>query len=956
MILKRLYLENYKQFRDPLELLPSEGAIGVVGANGAGKTTLFEAILWAFFGSRPGDARFANDSIPWSGGSAADRSVVEVTLEVDGISYRVSRSLRRGKTEARVCREPDAELVGGPSEVKRWVQEHLLGMDRTAFEATFFARQKELEFFAETTGVERQRKIAQLLGISRVEEAQKLLREDKKAAENLRRALEQILEETDVEALEREIPAARARRDGARSRKEAAQKELEEREEELASARQAAGRAEELYRRATALERRLDAAAAEEARAGERVRQLREQLESLEEDERRARELEPRTRKLVEVERRIAELEEARSREKQRELARGEMQRLRRSAHDALMEACDLLEELDGEDPPPLPGWEELFGIEDEAERLQEAVRLLGEAEDTSRLAERHLQGLRESAELHGRLTEAERELRRLREEREAVRREISRLEREISRTSDEDPPGRLLERLREEREELRQRASQQRGLAEADEREAERLAQARRMIQDAHEAAECPTCRRRFVAGEHSEVLKTLRRQEEETRSRAEGARSSARQLESRAEELLSRIGEAQLRLENLRRLTERRGVAAARLEDLDARTGPLEERVERLRDRLGPSPAPTENELAEAELRLERLRRLRDARPRLAGLLVSHEKDTAAAAERSREVEQLSRGPAYDGAAHESLMARRRELENLRGVLQNIRERIARRPDVEKELHRAQRQRQEAAERVEELRRELSALGFDEEAYRRARERAAEAERQRDEARQRRDEAEAELRELDWRLQRLEGDLERYREQRRKADEQAARASELKEMDALLGEFYRTLTGRVRPHLQREASALLDDLTDGRYSRMEFDDNYNIRLFDGLSDSYEVSRFSGGEADIASLCARVALSKMISDRGSGTLGFIVLDEVFGALDTDRRRNVLLALDRLKRTFGQIFIISHVGDVQESALLDEMWLVEEDGAGKSSVRRLNAASKQVAEILQNSS
>ncbi len=64
MILERLYLENYKQFREPIELLPPEGAIGVAGRNGAGKSTLFESILWAFFGSRGGGPRFANDVDP----------------------------------------------------------------------------------------------------------------------------------------------------------------------------------------------------------------------------------------------------------------------------------------------------------------------------------------------------------------------------------------------------------------------------------------------------------------------------------------------------------------------------------------------------------------------------------------------------------------------------------------------------------------------------------------------------------------------------------------------------------------------------------------------------------------------------------------------------------------------------------------------------------------------------
>jgi exonuclease SbcC len=84
------------------------------------------------------------------------------------------------------------------------------------------------------------------------------------------------------------------------------------------------------------------------------------------------------------------------------------------------------------------------------------------------------------------------------------------------------------------------------------------------------------------------------------------------------------------------------------------------------------------------------------------------------------------------------------------------------------------------------------------------------------------------------------------------------------------------------------------------------------------------------------------VALSRLVAARGGNTLGFLVLDEVFGSLDAGRRNNVLLALERLKRSFGQIFIISHVGEVQESALVDEVWLVEEDEEGKSHIRRVD--------------
>src|SRR3712207_256510 len=158
---------------------------------------------------------------------------------------------------------------------------------------------------------------------------------------------------------------------------------------------------------------------------------------------------------------------------------------------------------------------------------------------------------------------------------------------------------------------------------------------------------------------------------------------------------------------------------------------------------------------------------------------------------------------------------------------------------------------------------------------------------------------------------------------------------------MDKLFTEFFRGLTARVRPMLEVEASNLVRELTDGRYERMEFDENYRVKLLDRFDDSYAIERFSGGEADVASLSARIALSKIIAARGSEALGFLVLDEVFGSLDAERRNNVLLALERLKRSFGQIFIISHVGDVQESALLDELWMIEEDEDGKSTVRRV---------------
>jgi exonuclease SbcC len=43
-----------------------------------------------------------------------------------------------------------------------------------------------------------------------------------------------------------------------------------------------------------------------------------------------------------------------------------------------------------------------------------------------------------------------------------------------------------------------------------------------------------------------------------------------------------------------------------------------------------------------------------------------------------------------------------------------------------------------------------------------------------------------------------------------------------------------------------------------------------------------------------------------------------IVLDEIFGSQDTNRKRQVLVTLNSLSNRFKQIFLITHVEDVKE--------------------------------------
>ena len=334
MILERLFIENYKQLREPVELFPPEGAIGIVGANGAGKSTLFESILWAFFGSRGGGPRFANESIPWSGGSTKDPTTVEVTLATDGGSFTVRRRLKSGSTSAEALDAQDRTVVSGTADVTRWVEESLLGMDRTAFEATFYARQKELRFFAHDDGISRVRKISKLLGIGGVETAQSFLREDRNNLRSEARLLEGRLAEADLDSLQTELKNASKECKRLEIELEKVSQEHDTAEEDLKTSRQARAALEDTYREHLRLTSDLREAEADRRRAEDRRTEAEKDLADLVAAAEELGRLQPQTARLPEVAAELEQLDEDRRRSEQRARDRKEYLQAQRRIAD----------------------------------------------------------------------------------------------------------------------------------------------------------------------------------------------------------------------------------------------------------------------------------------------------------------------------------------------------------------------------------------------------------------------------------------------------------------------------------------------------------------------------------------------------------------------------------------------------------------------------------------------
>jgi exonuclease SbcC len=129
-------------------------------------------------------------------------------------------------------------------------------------------------------------------------------------------------------------------------------------------------------------------------------------------------------------------------------------------------------------------------------------------------------------------------------------------------------------------------------------------------------------------------------------------------------------------------------------------------------------------------------------------------------------------------------------------------------------------------------------------------------------------------------------------------------------------LSAYRESVSRRARPQLEQETALLLGQTTRGRYSSVQLSDAYHLEIADGRK-LHPVRRFSGGEQDLAALCLRLALSRMLARQRGAETGFVLLDEVFGSQDVDRRRALLEQLRRLAESeFRQVFVISHTDEV----------------------------------------
>ncbi|MGH3031853.1 MAG: ATP-binding protein, partial [Gaiellaceae bacterium] len=162
------------------------------------------------------------------------------------------------------------------------------------------------------------------------------------------------------------------------------------------------------------------------------------------------------------------------------------------------------------------------------------------------------------------------------------------------------------------------------------------------------------------------------------------------------------------------------------------------------------------------------------------------------------------------------------------------------------------------------------------------------------------------------------------------------AAKTTDLRQHEVaadLLSKYRDQQARRAWPRLEQVASTLLNAATDGRYADVKLASDYRLIIVD-RGEEHELTRFSGGEQDLANLCLRLAIADWVSKERNVDLGFVILDEVFGSQDEERRQRLLSELRALSNRFRQMLLITHLPELAE--LCDAQLVVSLPEPGRS--------------------
>lgn len=351
-------------------------------------------------------------------------------------------------------------------------------------------------------------------------------------------------------------------------------------------------------------------------------------------------------------------------------------------------------------------------------------------------------------------------------------------------------------------------------------------------------------------------------------------------------------------------------------------------------------------EKELDEASARLRELKRQEDRynsiradsaglKARLDGLkveLAGFEESIKTAENELAELVDLK----FDNSGFEEARARVEDLQKLAGTVEELKKATANRPKLESELSMLEHQEAQALFEIDEHERALAELAFNDGAH-------ALLEKEYTSALDHLRRAEVNLAGHEARRVSVQMELETTLTDLNEQNEWLREIREIEtdgayhgRLEELFKSFREHLLSRVAPSLAGYTSELIGPLTQGRYTQVQVDSStYEIKMYDG-AQAYPIARFSGGETDLVNLALRLAISRLLAERSGAELNLIILDEIFGSQDDQRRMAIMAGLQNLGHRFGQIILITHIDQIKE--LVERALRVEETPEGGARV------------------
>ena len=932
MIITQLTLENYKQYRGEHTFQIAEDAtVGVVGANGVGKTTIFEAIEWCLY--KP--TSISNKDIRPRGVGGEVRVVVQLTTNAGDAVYEVERVLKRSSTQATVYKlnemgggEP---VVQGTREVTDHISTRLIGLGHAAFVATFFTRQKELSFFGNMQATARRREVGKLLGFETIKQAQALIADDRSKAradaESLQRQYDAKTENRDVKA---EIAAAKDAIATQHKTVEEATTALTCAEKATATTETRLQELQEQRDRYTAIVSELRNLETRHQHANERETSIVRELAQLDRREEERTRLAGTAAEEPELRAERLRLEAERERHQARERLLSEMNGCGQTVDRAVADLRALVERT--REATNEPGWR--WSQDDQSAPMAGIDRLVAIASSVDvPSADQQLNGYRAALVEQETLNQESAKLRRYQDR-------VADINAELDGLMKDGEPADHRAALEAQQADTRTRRSNAQATIASITPQRERAQELANRLEQQHFDDACPTCGRPFNDDEAELVIGTLRESIRRHDAAIGAARADAAAAEKDARRLQQELHQVQQQEAQVQKCRASLESAREYIGQQEAAVEAVRTRLTSALERIGQPSAPSQADVDAAEREVSRRRMLLETVEPLRMLRRSIGDARDAMARHEQDLSSLV-DIAWEPDAYREVSERHTAASNAASAIEQIDRELARRPQLEHDLATTREQIAGLTSEIDVQATARDAVGFDAAVLQEVTtglQQARQAEREHREHLQKADRA---AREAGYRLETLEKEETQLAELIEQATVKRQLKDELDLMYNEFSEFDKFVAQHLSPRLSEMTSDIVADMTDGTYDRVEFDEDYGIEVFDGTGEKFALETFSGGERDAIALAARLALSRMVGSQAANPPGFLVLDEVFGSLDAERRERVLTLLGQHSHEyFRQMFIISHVDDVQQSPVFDTVWQVVQQEDGTSDVQR----------------